>query len=420
MSRKAVGIAWFGLAFALLGIFIAATPTQDQETGDLRITRVYLKNGAVLEAESVREGSRSVVLVLASGEVTVRRDAIDRMERVKRARPAPAPARPEALLPPRRPEARSSSEQGASANFERIESVLEALLTAPEARRNDLFRELLKLAPSSIPYLVRRLETVDDALRSYLAAAIVEVKDAASVRALQPLLRSRKASVRAEVARLLGALGDPAALPWIAALLGDEVPAVRSAALQGLAGLPGAESFRAIASACSDPVRDVRLRALQILPALSEKLDRREGLDAALMDAFDRTRGEARADIVAVMGITGRKEQARFLALSLRDDSPVVRSAIVTALVNLRAFEWQDLLLDQFFREEDPAVRIALAWAAQSLKLSAAIDALIAWLSGPDRNVSLAASRALKALTEKDFGLDEAAWRAWWAATKPK
>lgn len=404
------------LALAFGVLLAAAVVPQDSDLGDRRAVRVHLKNGAILEGDSLRETARTVTLLVDSGEVVVSRETIDRIERVKLRPPPPAvlpPPKPAAPVPPQQAE-----DVVPPSTREKVDALLSQVPKASENRRHELLRELSRLVPSAAPHLVRRMEVVDEPTRAWIAAALLDARSAVQGRTLEPLLRSRRPEVRVEGARVLGAIGNPSAVPAVASLLRDPNPAVRSAAVQGLAALGTREAFRAIASSCADPNRDVRLHALQSLPRLAEKNDCREQLESALLDAFDATRDDARADVVSVMGISGRKALGRYLAEALRDESPFVRGAAATALMNLAAREWQGRIVDRFAREDHSMVRIALAGAAQNLHLYGAIDPLISWLSSADPNVAAAALRALRALTERDFGLDVERWTVWWEETR--
>lgn len=401
---------------AVLGALLAAaTAPQENGAGDRRVIRIHLKNGSVLEGESLRETGNRLILAMDQGEVSLRRETVDRVEVVRiRSKPPPPP--------PAAPRVRPQESPGeASAPLrERIDRILEMSRAASEDRRYELARELAVLGPSAVPHLVRRYESLDGPTQALVAGALIEARATLAPASLEPLVRSGKSGMRADGARMLGALGNPAATELLARLLRDLHPSVRAAAVQGLVSVGTREAFRILAPLCSDPDREVRLQSLRSLPALAEKNDCPEALDSALLDAFDRTRGEARADVVSVMGISGRERLKRFLVDALRDDSPAVRAAAVTALVNLGTRPWQESIVDRFLREEDSAVRMALAAAAPHLQSQAAIDPLISWLAGPDRNVAVAALRALKILTEQDFGLDAARWASWWDATKLK
>jgi len=399
-------------------LLMAATQTQDYDLVETRLTRVHLKNGSVLDANSIRDGGRIVTLVLNSGEIAVRRDAIDRMEpitvRTRIAKPSPPKPAPSMIRP------QTASPASSEAARERIEALLGQLRTASDDRRHELLKELVRAARPAISELARKLETAPEQIRPFVAAALIDCKDAATAVAVIPLLQSKRPEVRAEAARVLGFLGEAWAAERMLPLLRDEHPEVRSAAFRGLVALEAREAFRALADCSADPDREVRILALQALPAMADKFDAWFDLIPGWQDAFDRTRGAARRDVVAAMGGSGRKEFARHLVYALSDDSPLVRAAAVTSFARLEGRAAQDLILERLLREEESIVRIALAGAAQTLKIQAAIDPLIPWLDEQDRDVAGAALRALKALTERDFGLESAPWAAWWQKVKPR
>src|SRR6185436_5678046 len=66
---------------------LAASPLlqsfQDSDVDGLRFHRVHLTNGNFIDGQLVKETAASVLLRLRSGEMTIRRDMIDRVEFVK-------------------------------------------------------------------------------------------------------------------------------------------------------------------------------------------------------------------------------------------------------------------------------------------------------------------------------------------------
>src|SRR5438132_6132475 len=56
---------------------------QDSDTGDLRFTRVHLRNGNFIDGQVVKDSVGSVLLRIRSGEIDIRRDQIDKVELVK-------------------------------------------------------------------------------------------------------------------------------------------------------------------------------------------------------------------------------------------------------------------------------------------------------------------------------------------------
>src|SRR5436190_24328669 len=63
----------------LLPGFLGAQDTD----GDLRFYRVHLRNGNVIDGELVKETANEVLLRLKVGEMTIRRDQIEKVEFVK-------------------------------------------------------------------------------------------------------------------------------------------------------------------------------------------------------------------------------------------------------------------------------------------------------------------------------------------------
>ena len=402
------------LALLWAAVAVGAFP-QEPGVVETRSVRIHLKNGNVLDGDMILETRQSVTLRTKTGEITLDRGTIDRLERI---RTRTAVVKPEAKPPVSTPPAhRTAPPPGPNPVIERI---LEQLLTAREERSYGLLQQLILAGRPAVGYLVRRLGTIDGRIRPFVAAALIEIRDPGAIPGLIGLLDHAHPDLRAEACRILGLLGDPSAAEALLPAIKDASPLVRGAAIEALGTLGTRGSFRAIAPSCADPVREVRLRALQVLPALAQRQDRWDDLESALIDALNATRGDAKADVIAVFGLCRFKHAARLMIPCLRDDSPAVRGAAAEALCALEAWNWADRILERIREEEDPGVRVRLAAVASRFKPRASIEPLISWLGDPDPLVARAAREALRSLTGQDLGPDPARWSAWWEAARPR
>ncbi len=400
--------------FVILGAaWAVGTLPQEPEFVEIRFVRIHLKNGNFLEGDVALETRHSVTLRTKQGELVLDRGAIERLEQV-RLRTAVVKPAPKPCSPPPAPGAPTETPNPL------IDRILEQLLTAREEQAFQLLQNLIQAGRPAVGYLVRKLGTVDARLRPSVAAALVELRDPRAVPGLVALLGQPNPALRAEAVRILGLLGDPAAADALAQALQDEAALVRSAAVEALGALDTRDAFRALAPLCADPEREVRLRALQVLPALAQNQDRWNDLENVLLDALDVTRGDARADVIAVFGLCRFRHAARYLIPCLRDEAPAVRGAAADALCALEAWDSADRILERLLEERDSTVRIRLAAAAARFKLQASIGPLISWLGDADPRVAQAALGALRPLTGQDFGEDAARWAAWWATVRPK
>src|SRR5258706_9153339 len=67
----------------LLALPLLCQSFQDSDTGDLRFTRVHLRNGNFVDGQLIKDTEHEVMLRLRVGEMGIRRDQIDRVELIK-------------------------------------------------------------------------------------------------------------------------------------------------------------------------------------------------------------------------------------------------------------------------------------------------------------------------------------------------
>jgi HEAT repeat protein len=192
-------------------------------------------------------------------------------------------------------------------------------------------------------------------------------------RALEPLvgaLADENWHARRNAARALGQARDPGAVePLVTAALADEIALVRETALAALVNLAGGQS-----------------------------------LDRQTAAAVRARLADGRA-LAAAAGNIGHR-------------SPAVRTQAAYLLGGLRDPAGLDHLL-AVAGDRDGRVRAAAARMLGELGDRRAIGVLVEALGDGEADVARAALAALKKVSGRDLGPDQAEWQAWWAENRP-
>lgn len=410
------------LLLGILALLAGPLSAQESPRDEVRFHRVHLRNGNFLDGHLVRQDTSKVVLRMSGGEMILRRDQIERIEFVKLrslGEPARIVARPSGSLEPRLPErsaepvlkdapARPKPGSDKSDGFEA------QLKDASPERRKELIRQAAAARPDAPAFLVDLLAQVDPEVRPEVCSILLEKKDKAALPALEKLLRHASGDLRAEAARLVGEFGEADRAPLVRRLLRDADPGVRRAAILALERLNDADAFDALSELLLDADRGVRGQAILSLSTLAAKQGRGEDLRRVLEDAVDRTRGEARVDLVAALSKSTQKDLAPLFSRLLVAEEPLVRAHAALGLASVGATDCEEEIVQRLVVERDYWPRVQLAETAKTLKLRKAIPVLIEWLLDPDPNMQQAASRALRGITGQSIGLDHERWSDWW------
>lgn len=411
------------LVLGILALLAGPLSAQEGLRDEVRFHRVHLRNGNFLDGHLVRQDSSKVVLRMSAGEMIIRRDQIERIEFLKLrslGEPARIVARPSGSSEPRGPErsaepASKGGPAGPKAGSGKPDALEAQLKDASPERRKEIIRQVAAAHPDEASFLVDLLARADPEVRPAVCAILLEKKDKAALTPLEKLLRHASGEVRAEAVRLIGEFGETDRAPLVRRLLRDADPGVRRAAIVALERLNDSDAFDALSELLLDADRSVRGQAILSLSTLAVKQGRGEDLGRVLEDAVDRTRGEARVDLVAALSKSTHKNLAPLFSRLLVAEEPLVRAHAALGLASVGgAPDCEEEIVQRLVVERDYWPRVQLAETAKTLKLRKAIPVLIDWLLDPDPNMQQAASRALRGITGQSIGLDHERWSDWW------
>jgi HEAT repeat protein len=381
--------------------------------------RIYLRNGNFIDGRIVSDKPDQVILRLASGEMIVKRDQIDRLELIKirsvneaapvlnsPKAPSTAPLNPGAPLPTvTAPELirkkidqmilKAKKTQGeVDFNLAELQSTGDegAAYLASKAAENNLniqnaimavLINLKKPGPKLAETLDNYLSAPTPSMRGLaLTVLTVEAGDSQLVKYARPALRDPDAGVRLIAISAVNAVEDPI---W----LGDALDLI------------------------ADSNKDVRARALTLCKRLSAKNGLVEKLLSTATRELRNSNAEIRAEMATVIGTLGVRQAWSNLTPLLSDSDASVRASAAQSLMQLAESESAADLIVAMRREDDKWVRIYLAGAAQRMRLQDAVSPMVPWLSDPDPDLLTAVETSLRTITGEPFGRDQAKWNAW-------
>jgi hypothetical protein len=135
-------------------------------------------------------------------------------------------------------------------------------------------------------------------------------------------------------------------------------------------------------------------------------------------NAKDKDPG-VRAAATRGLGTHGSPEHVPLIVERLKDEDPTVRTEAARALQRLH----NDVAIDPLLaaldkdKETEPEVRLEAASALGQYAENRVVEQLIQALMDDNLAVNMATQSSLRTLTGQDFGLDNAAWRAWYNST---
>jgi HEAT repeat protein len=399
--------------------------------GDLRYYRVHLRNGNVIDGELLKETTNEVLLRLKVGEMTIRRDQIEKVEFVKmKSQDTKAIYRPDPRKEsPKEPAKDPAKDSARSAIIEKINPEVRKKVdlmvwkarSAQGEEKSFSHQDLIALGDDAAVYLAARVPDMDPKLQPAISTALINLKNAKVLPILEMLLTHESGAIRAVAVTVAVMIvdGDAEKNRFIRPLVRDRDASVRGTVMGLLSNTEDVEWFDAVSELCGDTNKDIRNRALNIVHRIAQKHNLQEKYSHVLSQNIQSRDEGVRADTAIAMGSTGKPENWKVVAPLLNDIDSKVRAAAAQSLMTLGSAEAGPDLVSLATRERDRWARICLAGAVQKFRLQKAIEPIIDWLNDADEEVKKVAAETLTLLTGEKHGTDRDKWVAWFAA-QPK
>jgi HEAT repeat protein len=423
-------------ALGLLACLAPRAAAQDVVWIETQFHRVHLRNGNFIDGKIILVNDREIHLEVIPGQMTFRRDMVDRIELMKmRSLGEPPKLDPPLKKPGVRPKDGGEALPGASIRSRaggleapaldqssklRVEAILGRLRIANPDQKDDLVAELARLGPSAAPYLASQMGSVDDESCQRLTQALIKLKEPSALPYLVDALGDDRAYVRIQALLVIGDTGTMESAAPVRSMLGDPQEAVRASAIMALHHLGDADSLPEILACLESKDASVRIAAINAALELARKNGRMDRAAEEMRKALDNSSGKATLDFISAIGRTGRSDQWTSISRYLRDVDPKTRATAAAAMVALAAPASEELVLGRLAQEDDKRTRVQLAAAVSALKAMKAIEPLIGWLQSEDPDIGTAAEMALRVLTGQKFGVDYAKWSQWWDLSRQK
>jgi hypothetical protein len=406
--------------------FLAASPMLQQfENSDsdaLRFHRVYLTNGNFIDGQLLKDTPASVLLKLRVGEMTIRRDMIDRVEFVKmRDRfqtPVVAAVKPKAEASPR-PEVKSDApkitiDTKTPPEIQRkVDQMVQKLRLSAAQEKVFPREELEALGDQAVTYLASRVPDMDVGMMDVVMQALIAMKTTVPNEILGALLNHDKPAVRSFACSVLGVQSDEMKKAYVRPMLKDRDERVRLTAVSLLGSVTDSEWLDPVGDLCGDPSRDVRNSAIHTLRRVAQKNDLQDKCLQILVRNLNSSSDAVREDMVAAIAALGIKDSWTFLTRMLNDREAKVRTAAASGLTALAVDESGVEILDAVGRERDGHTRLALIQLVGRLRLMKAMEPMLDWLSDSDESVRKATVALFRVLTGETLGQDREAWANW-------
>lgn len=278
----------------------------------------------------------------------------------------------------------------------------------------ELYAALARLgsAAATAPLLQMLQESKDLRVRSVAAAALGQLRAAEARPALLAALapdqppRLQQAAVQA-LGRIANAADEATLIDF--AGRAKVFPPARAAALEALASMGSSQAVVLATMLIDAPQRDVGRAALLVLQRASDAKCAEWQVPAVAIGLdTPGLRAEAARTATLKPHPDLQAELLRALVADGLDDAEF--RALVTAVVERKPLGAASGLVQHLRRLTPERQAIALQGLAE-LKEPAVAKDLLPWLANPDAQVAGFALYALKALTGKDAGRDQAAWR---------
>jgi len=402
-----------------------ALSAQDSQWVETKFHRVYLLNGNFIDGQVVKVGEADVLLRLPAGDMSIRKNTVDRIELMKmrslREKPRLDPplkkAAPSEIGSPLQRLKSGTTFAPAPVPEELIQNVgafLSRLKVAKPDQKDGLIEQLAGLSQAG-PYLASLLPTVDEESAYMLRNALMRSRDPNATPYLVRALDSDKAYVQMSAINLLGNLGTVDDARSIRPFLSDLYPsAVRAQAIEALQQLKDGTSLQAIADLVGSTDDMIRVPAITASLELGLQTDRMDLVSASVRQALASGQGRVAKELL------GAVTRGRFTALwtavlpFMSDSDPVLRRAAALTLETLAVPDCADAVVNRLNQEDDAITLVGLSKAASKVKSRAAIPALIRLLGHENPNVVQGAGAALTLITREKYGTNKDKWTEWW------
>ena len=263
--------------------------------------------------------------------------------------------------------------------------LLKAVNTEPFPRgRMFAANAIVQLAePGDAPAIMKVFQRQDTATKMYLISALAQINDAEAHAGLETLAVSQDAQVRYYVVNSLAEHPQKEDLPIFIKGISDESDNVRMWAMFGLETLNLPESYPVVLLALEDNVWYIRKEAAYTL------------------------------------GNLGNSDAVPHLVPYLKDPHPLVRGDAAESLGKLGTPELAPDIRP-LLTVKSPPVQIKAAEALARLNDFSGMEHLIAILDSPMPLYRREAYKALKGISNQDFGGNRKKWAQWWNDAEKK
>jgi HEAT repeat protein len=410
---------------------------QDSDVDGLRFHRVHLTNGNFIDGTVIKETAASVLLKLRVGEMTIRRDMINRVEIVKM-RDRQAPIEVLKKDPGKGIEPDKKSDKGEEkvdrtvrtvetpeAIRKKVDMILFRHKNSPGGDDRDIpFHEIAALGEEASIYLASKVPAFDLKTQDAMAVALINLqnlKRSAKVESvMEGYLNHEAPAVRAVSVNVLASGASEAdKIRLFRPMIQDKDKSVRVTVLSSLGSVEDSQWFDALSDVSADPDEDIRSRALRILKNLAERHQLKDQLIRIMVKNLRSNDAGVQRDAIHMISLQGQKENWKDVAPLLRASEISLRSAAAQALLNLAAPESGEELVAAATVERERLVRGYLAAAIQKLRPVKAVEPFIQWLRDSDEEVQKLAEATLRILTGENLGNDPDKWQEWWDKNRP-
>lgn len=415
------------LALPLMTAAPSLQTFQDSDGNELRFHRVHLRNGNFIDGTMMKDSAKEVVLKLRSGEMSIPRDQIDRVEFIKM---KGRPDQPTIIPPPKLPVNPTKdpvkdpiknplAEKTPAEIRKKVDMMVWKLRTSPGEEKEFPLQELAALGDEGAMYLAARMPDIGPKLQTALTAALINLKNPKVLPVVEGYLTHESGAVRAMAVTVIGVLSEESQKAgFLKPLLRDSDPSVRGTVLGLLGSTQDADLLDPLLDLSADSVKEIRNQALTIAARLAKKSQSEEKLLRTLVGNLRDPNEGVRADTIMAIAGLGKSDAWNLLSPLLSDSSAGVRTAAAGGLMNLAVPDSGPDIVAQMTREREKAPRMALMGACQRLRLMGGIEPLIEWLGDPDEDLRRVVAETLRGLTGEALGTDRDKWAAWWAANK--
>lgn len=379
---------------------------QDPQFVEARFHRVHLKNGNFIDGDLLRETETEVGLKLRIGEMSIRREQVQRIEIVKIRSlkepaavepPKPVPVKEPATFVPRTTPAapvRPAPEPGEDKSVpplptpsgvseeirQRVDRAILSWNAAPPNDKPNISNELRKIAADAIPYLCLLIEK-----------------------------RAQRVPVHV-LCSVLQALNDVRAVPGFRAALKAEPTVAREVAVQALLDLGKPECIPALVDALQDPADTVWKPASDFL-ARQYNEDKLPDLLPALESALPKA--ESRQGILLTLGSMDGNRPRQILLDLLRDGGDSERLEALQGL-SLRPRPEEAEMVHPMLGRASRALRQEACLFLGKARYERAIPDLIRILETEDIGLGANAHWALRQITGERLDANGESWRNWY------